>query len=89
MVEILLQYKADPNSNFGGLGRGTKDSNTITPEREEVEFTRKELVGGENEGIGTLTPLHFICGVRITETGEVKDTVSVNVSHKCCYRHNR
>ena len=74
MVKILLQHGANPNSNLRINKKHTRNSSNHTTQ-DRVDSTENTLIGGENEGTGTLTPLHFICGVRITQTGEEKDEV--------------
>lgn len=77
MVRILLQHGANPNSNLSVGKKQAEDSRSSTAQEMGEDSTEKTLIGGENEGTGNFTPLHFICGVLITETGEERDVVSV------------
>lgn len=74
MVELFLQYGADPNSGGSRIDRGGPQRESGDEEAEEWvtnatgDTTSGELVAGRNEGNVKVTPLHVLCGVQVPKS---------------------
>lgn len=75
IVELLLQYGADPNS--GGRRVGQESTPNDDGSKEQITEQRKrKLIGGENEGSVKVTPLHTLCSVELPKSQEEREEVS-------------
>ncbi len=81
MVELLLEYGADPD--YGG-GRDRKKhvphqrSSNNSDEKPDSgdEDEEKGLIAGENGGGTDVTPLHVVCGVEVARYSKDRELVS-------------
>lgn len=78
VVELLLQFGADPNSGSSKTANQQQSKACDSSEEEEELYTLSQYrvpVAGRNEGGNKPTPLHMLCAVAIPKHSEGKKVV--------------